>query len=152
MPSQATYDQRTGRFIIYGDVDGHEGQERIVWEAQGYAGRGECQHNPDCDHKRSQAPLPVGRYGVRLVRHVRFRDPVFRLEQLEGPTYGRSGFLIHGDSANSPGKASQGCIVLRWSDRSAISAYDVRELEVFASLAPSGRVLDSTEGTTGTND
>lgn len=140
MPSQASYDQRTGAFLIYGDVD-DGGIERVLYEAQGYAGRGACKNNPDCEHRRNEGPLPLGRYRVVSVDHPRFKEPVFRLLQLEGPTYGRSGFLIHGDSSKAPGKASQGCIVLGYADRTAIAHYGVDELEVCAS-SPPGRLLD----------
>lgn len=142
MASQAMYDQRTGAFIIYGDVD-DGGQQRVVYEAQGYAGKGDCKNNPDCEHKRSQGPLPIGRYRVVPIVHDRFRGPVFRLVQELGPTYGRGGFLIHGDSRTKPGQASSGCIILGYADRDAVGHYDVRTLEVCASQ-PEGRVLDRT--------
>ena len=151
MPSQATYDQRTGAFVIYGNVD-DGGTERVLHEARGYAGNGQCKNNPDCEHQRNKGPLPIGRYRVVSIDHPRFAEPVFRLLQLEGPTYGRGGFLIHGDSRKTPGQASQGCIVLGYADRVAIAEYDVAELEVCASLAAEQRVLDLTEGKTGTND
>mgnify|MGYP001549603940 CR=1 FL=1 len=35
--------------------------------------------------------------------------------------FGRSGFLIHGDSKKRPGEASNGCIILPAEDRRAIS-------------------------------
>lgn len=35
-------------------------------------------------------------------------------------TYGRSGFMIHGDSLAHPGQASDGCIVLDQQYRSMI--------------------------------
>jgi hypothetical protein len=31
---------------------------------------------------------------------------------LQTKTYGRSGFLIHGDSIQHPGEASEGCIIM----------------------------------------
>ena len=153
MVSQASYDQRTGAFTIYGAVDDKQECERILYVCKGYAGKGACKNNPDCEYKRNEGPLPVGRYRLVPINHHRFRDPVFWLQQLEGPTYGRSGFLIHGDASGSKaGQASRGCIVLGWHHRVAIREFEVTSLEVFASLAPTGRVLDSSEATTGTND
>lgn len=153
MASNASYDQRSGVFTIYGAVDDKQNCERILYVGKGYAGSGACKNNPDCEHKRNEGPLPLGRYRVVHINHPRFRNPVFRLEQLEGPTYGRSGFLIHGDAIGTKaGQASRGCIVLGWHHRVAIREFAVTSLEVCASLAPQGRVLDDTVGITGTND
>lgn len=151
MPSQASYDQRTGSFIIYGDVD-DGGIQRALYGAQGYAGRGVGKNNPDAEHQRGVGPLPVGRYDVvGPSNHERLGPFVFRLQQVEGPTYGRSGFFIHGDSRKNPGEASSGCIILSRHARDAIARFDVRTLEVCASQ-PAGRVLDRSEASTGTND
>jgi hypothetical protein len=44
--------------------------------------------------------------------------------------YGRSGFLIHGDSIEHPGQASNGCIIERLPVRNQISSSGDRILEV----------------------
>lgn len=151
MPSQASYDQRTGVFIIYGDVD-DGGTERVLYTAKGYAGKGAGKNNPDMEHVRNVGPLPLGEYSVLgPVDHSRLGRCVYRLAHIKGPTYGRSGFYIHGDSRKNPGQASSGCIVLGYADRTAIEQYDVVRLEVCASQ-PVGRVLDRSEASTGTND
>lgn len=138
MASQASYDQRTGAFIIYGEVD-DGGTERALYEAQGYAGRGDGKNNPDAEHRRGVGPLPVGQYEVRGPRTSARTGPfVFDLRQTRGPTYGRSGFQIHGDSKRNPGNASSGCIILSRDARDAIARFDVRTLEVCASLSPKG--------------
>lgn len=143
MASQATYDQRSGAFIIYGDLD-DGGQERVLYEAQGYAGRGAGKNNPDAEHQRNVGPLPVGEYSVYGPRTSSRTGPfVFDLRQIKGPTYGRGGFQIHGDSKANPGNASSGCIILHRGAREAIERYAVRRLEVCASQ-PEGRVLDKT--------
>jgi hypothetical protein len=45
-------------------------------------------------------------------------------------TFGRSGFLIHGDSVAMPGTASHGCIILSRDLREQISASGDNQLEV----------------------
>lgn len=142
MPSQATYDQRTGAFVIYGEID-DGGTERVLYETKGYAGRGVGKNNPDYEMRRGLGPLPIGRYQVLgPFDHRRFGPICFRLLQISGPTYGRSGFLIHGDSKARPGSASSGCIILSRDAREAVREYDVAYLEVCASLAPKARVLE----------
>ena len=43
---------------------------------------------------------------------------------------GRTNFLIHGDSTNHPGDASEGCIVLSRTIRQAIAVSGDTDLEV----------------------
>jgi hypothetical protein len=45
-------------------------------------------------------------------------------------TYGRDGFMIHGDSIANPGTASEGCIVLRRNERQAIWESNDHVIEV----------------------
>lgn len=138
MVSQAAYDQRTGAFVIFGSVD-DGGQERVIYETNGYAGRGVGKNNPDYEMRRGLGPLPAGRYHVLgPFDHHRFGPICFRLLQITGPTYGRSGFLIHGDSIARPGKASSGCIILGRDAREAVREFDVEYLDVSASTAPLG--------------
>jgi hypothetical protein len=44
--------------------------------------------------------------------------------------FGRSGFLIHGDSIIRPGTASRGCIILAREIREQIAASGDADLEV----------------------
>lgn len=135
----ASFDQRTGRFTIASPVD-DGGIERVIYEATGYAGRGRHRNDPESQHLRGLGPLPRGAYDVvGSVDHVRFGPVVFRLSPVEGNSmFGRSGFLIHGDSTTRPGDASSGCIVLPRAARYAVGYHNVGRLVVYAS-APSGR-------------
>lgn len=128
----ATYNQRTGHFVIWVEID-DGGMERAVYDCIGYAGNGAGKNNPDFQHKRNQGPLPRGEYSVEPAADDRFRPPVFRLRQRKGPTFGRSGFLIHGASASNPSGSSHGCIVLERRHREAVGQYDVTALTVYAS-------------------
>lgn len=132
----ATYDQVTGLFTIWAPIDG--GNERAIYEAQGYSGRGACKNNPDCEHIRNEGPLPFGRYRIGIpFDHRRVGPLAFRLDRVDdGPTFGRSGFLIHGDNRANPGQASSGCIILSRPARDAIVAYKVGYLDVVRPPVP----------------
>lgn len=134
MDSKATYDQCTGAFIIWSPVD-DGGIERVQYEATGYAGKGRGRNEPDLEYLHRIGPLPKGKYAVRgPADHPRLGRFVFRLDRIDdGPTFGRGGFYIHGDSRSDPGEASEGCIVLDRDARDAVAYYGVREVWVFAS-------------------
>lgn len=58
---------------------------------------------------------------------------VLRLEPQAGTeTFGREGFLLHGDSLSHPGAASEGCIVMSRDVREKVAASSCRTLEVVA--------------------
>lgn len=117
-----TYHQRSGELFY----DGH-----LV--AVGYSGRGAAKNDPAAQDRKAEGPIPRGRYTVRgppfCGGHMG-RD-VLSLEPDEGnEMHGRSGFCAHGDSLESPGSASRGCIILGRAARLAIwSSGDLR-LEV----------------------
>jgi hypothetical protein len=79
-------------------------------------------------------PLPEGFYTIGppedTVTHGPFVLPL--TPDPENVMYGRSGFLVHGDSVLYPGqrKASDGCIVLDRATREAIWASNDRDLHV----------------------
>lgn len=75
--------------------------------AVGHAGRAEGRNNPRMQSVRNTGPLPVGRYRMAVKPHPRFHPPAIHLEQIEGESFGRTGFWIHG------GQNSEGCIILQ---------------------------------------
>ena len=117
------YAQRTGD--LYAD-----GQ----WVTRGYSGadpdgknQPSAQEIPDC------GPIPCGQYTITsfLTTTQEHGPDVMTLEPNEGTnTFGRSGFLIHGDSKTNPGKASKGCIVLSHFARDFIWGSGIRLLIV----------------------
>jgi hypothetical protein len=111
------YNQRTGLFGIRARSTG-----AILRSYYGYAGRGPGKNNPEAERLRNVGPLPRGSYLVYPpVYHPRLGPMAFLLHPV--PTnamYGRSGFLIHGDSPTKPGQASRGCIILGPAARAAI--------------------------------
>lgn len=50
-------------------------------------------------------------------------------------TFGRSGFLMHGDSIESPGCASHGCVILPRAVREQVWNSGDRDLQVVAIMA-----------------
>lgn len=129
-PTCARYHQSSGVFQILAVDDG--GQERILYEALGYAGRAEGRNNADLQEKIGIGPLPRGSYSVGLPHtHPRLGPIAFRLRPTpETQMFGRSAFFIHGD--NRRNDASYGCIVLPRRDRENIAALNVRSLVVEA--------------------
>lgn len=88
----------------------------------GYSGvKGSCRNNPDCCNEPDTGPIPTGVWTIGEPYSDPERGPiVMRLTpSAETETYGRSGFLIHGDNAS--GNASTGCIILGPSIRGYIA-------------------------------
>lgn len=118
-----TYNQSNGNLSREGKLVG-----------VGYSGHGEGVNNPAMQAVHEAGPIPEGRYTIGLPYDTAEHGPhVMRLTPLkETETFGREGFLIHGDLVSAPGKrlASHGCIVLGRSVRVAITASGDRLLEV----------------------
>lgn len=120
------YVQATGDLLLNGQ-----------WVARGYSGRGEGKNSPNWQNVRSWGPIPCGAWTILgppydTDSHGPF---VMRLEPAtaDTETFGRSGFLIHGDAIGAPGTASLGCVIMAREIRSAIWASGDRRLTVVAS-------------------
>ena len=90
----------------------------------GYSGHGDGINNPSLEQVHNVGPIPRGSF---TISHF-FNDPggkgpvVARLTPDEGTdTFGRGGFMIHGDNSEHDGTASHGCIVLARSLREQIA-------------------------------
>lgn len=107
-----TYSQGTGElFNAEGDRVG-----------VGYSGAPGARNNSFMQYVHNTGPIPQGRYEigdpVDTVTHGPF---VLPLTPYPGNVmFGRSGFLIHGDSVINPGSASMGCIIMDREVREAI--------------------------------
>lgn len=96
----------------------------------GYSGKGQFKNDPNSEALHNRGPIPQGNYFIG--------DPIDT--QTHGPhvlpltpspaniMFGRSGFLIHGDSIVDPGNASEGCIILPLFARESISSSEDSEL------------------------
>jgi hypothetical protein len=102
--------------------------------ATGYSGKPEARNNPAMQDRRDVGPIPEGMYriGAMIPRTEEHGPYVLPLEMVEGESFGRDGFLIHGDSGEHPGAASHGCIILPRGARLAIARSTDRMLKVVA--------------------
>jgi hypothetical protein len=95
------YEQETGRFY----------HAKLL--SIGYAGHGEGINNGSLQHKRDVGPIPAGDWKIGANPISAPTVTTLTLEpEPATKTFGRSGFLIHGDSAGGTKAASRGCIVL----------------------------------------
>lgn len=80
----------------------------------GYSGHGFGKNNQAMEHIHDTGPIPRGEYDIGPPQYTETHGPhVLALTPRDGnEMFGRSGFLIHGDSINDPGTASKGCIIL----------------------------------------
>src|SRR2546423_11084836 len=105
--------------------------------ATGYSGAGDGKNNPTMADVPNVGPIPRGAWSITgPPTDPRDHGPyVLRLEPAaETETFGRSGFLIHGDSRAHPGTASEGCIILPRAVREQIWKSGDRDLEVIAEI------------------
>lgn len=114
------YSQRTGQINWNG---------RLL--AAGYSGMGIGRNNPQMERVRDVGPIPRGRYRIGPSHAHPGKGPVtMSLSPVGHAAYGRTAFLIHGDSSQHPGAASHGCIVLPQDARRRIAASGDMTLEV----------------------
>jgi hypothetical protein len=118
-----TFTISSGEFAHDGQVLGH-----------GYSGDPAHKNDPAYEPLRDEGPIPEGRYCIGAAEDTATHGPhVMELWALPGvQLYGRSGFLIHGDSMEHPGAASHGCIVLCRTIRDYISDSGDHSLQVLA--------------------
>ncbi len=96
-----TYSQSTGQLRLKG---------KLV--AGGYSGLGIYKNDPDAEARRAEGPIPRGRWKIIGVYDSAKVGPyALALTPIGHDAHGRTDFRIHGDSAQHPGGASNGCIV-----------------------------------------
>jgi hypothetical protein len=106
--------------------------------AIGYSGYGRGKNNPDWQTVPDFGPIPVGFYNIQDPRDTDKHGPyVLPLAPFtENKMWGRSGFLMHGDSKEEPGMASHGCTIFARAVRELIWGSDDHQLEVISGLTP----------------
>jgi len=101
--------------------------------ATGYSGAGAGKNNPDLQDVHDVGPIPKGEWTIcgPPISTGEHGPYVLRLHPAqETETFGRSGFLMHGDSKAAPGTASQGCVILPRSVREEVWKSGDRDLKV----------------------
>jgi hypothetical protein len=122
-----TYAQKTGDLLQDGNV-----------VATGYSGFDNGKNNPDMQAVHDVGPIPQGDWiivgpPVNTAAHGPY---VLTLTPAQGTnTFGRSGFLMHGDAVHSPGTASKGCIIMSRTARERVWNSGDTDLEVVPELA-----------------
>ena len=122
-----TYAQKTGNLLQDGQV-----------VATGYSGFDDGKNNPAMQAVPDVGPIPQGDWiisgpPVNTAEHGPF---VLTLSPAAGTnTFGRSGFLMHGDSIAAPGTASKGCIIMPRTAREQVWNTGDSALEVVAEFA-----------------
>ena len=116
-----TYSQRTGDLVRDG-----------IFLCRGYAGHGEGKNNPGMESVPNTGPIPCGEWTMTGIGDHQSCGPrvIYLKPEPTTVTYGRSGFLIHGDSIKEPGTASHGCIIIDRRHREMVWGTQDRTLEV----------------------
>ena len=98
------FSQTTGR------ITKDDGEEVAI----GWSGRGEGKANPAMQDVHSTGPLPKGVYRVDPweEQHGHLGPLVAHLTMIQGDSFGRDAFYIHGPSTTNYGEESMGCIVV----------------------------------------
>lgn len=82
----------------------------------GYSGeQGIGYNNPSEENVEDVGPIPEGEYTIEGPPFNTVDHGPYVMRLVPKPTnnmFGRSGFLMHGDSIEHPGTASEGCIVM----------------------------------------
>lgn len=122
-----TYAQKSGALLQDG--------RRV---ATGYSGFDEGKNNPSMQAVVNMGPIPQGDWTIvgPPVNTAGHGPYVLRLDPAPTTdTFTRSGFLMHGDSIESPGCASHGCIIMPRTIRELVWNSGDTELEVIPDLA-----------------
>lgn len=80
----------------------------------GYSGAPEYKNKADAVSIVASGPIPPGDWSMTDMRLSKNTGPYSIVLEPSPATnvYGRSAFRIHGDSAEHPGQASHGCIIM----------------------------------------
>lgn len=132
-----TYIQKSGELL-------HDGEH----EGVGYFGYNdpdsgqEGKNNPDLQNIHDVGPIPVGRYVIGsphdTLTHGPFVLPL--TPDAANQMFGRSAFLIHGDSVVEPGTASRGCIIMNRVIRNEVATSGDHALTVISGNVETTRV------------
>lgn len=100
----------------------------------GYSGNGDGKNCCAWESVHNHGPIPQGIYTISpAFTHI--AKGVLSMNLIPAKqtnTFGRSGFMIHGDSREDPGNASHGCIVLNRPLRQQLANSNDRVLTVVA--------------------
>ena len=122
---------------LYEQSTGKLSSTESAFVAFGYSGADAGKNNPAMQSVRELGPIPHGIYAIGAPFDSLEHGPfALRLApDAANEMFGRSGFLMHGDSHEHPGCASRGCVILPLEARRAVAASADRELHVISGLS-----------------
>jgi len=90
--------------------------------ATGYSGSPEGKNDPTKQNIHCVGPIPRGLYTIGAPINSPDHGPfaMHLTPDAANQMFGRSGFLMHGDSIEHPGCASEGCIIMSRPAREAV--------------------------------
>jgi hypothetical protein len=98
---------------------------------RGYSGHGEGLNNSAFEAVHDVGPIPRGLWSIGSFYTDSEKGPLACiLEDKKAVTFGRSGFMIHGDNPEADHSASHGCIILSRPLRQMIAESGDTSLEV----------------------
>lgn len=128
------YEQATGKLL-------NDAGEVV---AIGYSGHAAGKNNPLMQSVSDTGPIPVGTYSIETPfnspTHGPFAMPL--IPSSEATMFGRSGFLMHGDSAAHPGQASLGCVIMPRDIREMVWNSGDHDIEVVSGLPAIDRTTE----------
>ena len=80
--------------------------------AQGYSGKDGGKNNALMENIRNIGSIPRGYYRISGYNDHKGPWTIVLEPVLETNTFGRSAFRIHGDNVRTPGRSSEGCIII----------------------------------------
>jgi hypothetical protein len=119
---------------LYEQSSGRLSRGGVVF-AVGYSGAGDGKNNPELQNVKDIGPIPQGLY---TISEPQDSPTPFALPLTPDPVnemFGRDDFLMHGDSIENPGAASEGCIIMPRTARQTVWASNDRLLQVIPRLA-----------------
>lgn len=129
-----TYSQTTGELS-------HNGQSL----GTGYSGHGDGVNNPACQNMPMVGPIPLGKYQIGPeFTHPKAGPICMRLTALPGTvTFGRDGFMMHGDNSLGNRSASEGCIIMPRLTRIQVAALSAGGDNTLNVVADTTQVADA---------
>jgi len=117
------YEQSSGQMLRNGSLVG-----------TGYSGIDKGKNNPDMQDAHDVGPIPQGNYTMGAPINSPTHGPcaIPLTADPANQMFGRSEFLVHGDSTEHPGQASHGCVIMPRSVRDQLVASGDKLLNVVA--------------------
>lgn len=117
--------------FIYSQSTGYWWDDKGELLGQGYSGHSIGKNSPRHQSTQSVGPIPRGLWVIGDPYDSKNVGPfALPLTPSGHDAFGRTSFLIHGDSIKEPGTASRGCIILSRKIRELINKQNDRILKV----------------------